>query len=431
MMLRLNTPWQMMTEIPMRWLCVAILGLATTASIVRADDWPQWLGPKRNGGTSEKVAPWKTSPKVAWRLPVEKGFASPVVADGRVFVHAPVKDQEAEEIIALDAATGKEVWRKSYERAAYKSILGRGPRATPMVAGNRVYACGITGVLTCCEADTGKRLWLADTYKTLGQTLPAFGVCCSPLVVGNVVVVSVGGKDSCLVAYDADKGEMLWKRYDEPASTSSPLLFAAPGRAGKLPDAVFMTSLRLLAVNPLDGSLSWEFPLVFQPVGASTTPLSSGDRLFTSTTTNGTTAIQVSGAGDKVATKQLWQNKDVTSYFSTGTVVNKEHLYLVSFTGQPKPASALSCVEMSTGKELWKKEGVGYYHVAVIRTGDNRLLLLSDSGKLRLVEADPKEYRELASAQVCGGTFGVPALSNGRLYVRDDKELVCLELPAP
>jgi outer membrane protein assembly factor BamB len=415
----------------MRRLCLVVLGLATLAASARADDWPQWLGPKRNGATTEKVAPWKGSPRVAWRLPVEKGFASPVVADGRVFVHAPVKDQEAEEIIALDAVTGKEVWRKSYERAPYKSILGRGPRATPTVAGTRVYACGITGVLTCWEPDTGRRLWLADTYKTLGQPLPPFGVCCSPLVVGNVVVVSVGGKDACLVAYDAEKGAMLWKKYDEPASTSSPLLFAAPGRPGKLPDAVYMTSLRLLAVNPLDGSLSWEFPLVFQPVGASTTPLWSGDRIFTSTTTNGTTAIQVSATGDKVATKQLWQIKDVTGYFSTGTVVNKEHLYLVSFTGQPTPSSALSCVELDSGKELWKKNDVGYYHVAVIRTGDNRLLLLSDSGKLRLVDADPKGYRELASAQVCGGTFGVPALSNGRLYVRDDKELVCLDLSAP
>jgi outer membrane protein assembly factor BamB len=413
----------------MRWFHAALL-ITLCASAARADDWPQWLGPKRDGTTAEKVAPWKEAPKVAWRKPVEKAFSCPVVADGRVFIHSSVKDKDAEEVIAFDAVSGEVKWRDSYPRTPYKSVLGGGPRATPTVVGNRLYTCGITGVLSCYQADSGKRLWQVDTYKNLGKGLPGFGVCCSPLVVGNVVLVSVGGKGCCLVAYDADKGEMLWKNYDEPASTSSPVLFAAPGQKGKLPDVVYMTTLRLLAVNPLDGSLSWEFPLVFQATGASTTPLVVGDRLFTSTTTNGTTAIQVGLKDDKRTATQEWQNKDVTGYFSTGTVVNKEYLYLVSFTGQPKPSSALSCVEMKSGKELWKKEGIGYYHIGVIRTGDNRLLLLDDFGNLRLVQPDPKEYRELASSKVCGGTFAVPALANGRLYVRDDKEIICLELPS-
>src|SRR5262249_14089100 len=251
----------------------------------------------------------------------------------------------------------------------------------------------------------------------------------SPIVVGNVVRVRVGGKGCCVVAVDADKGEVLWKGYDEPASTSSPVLFAGSGRS-ELPDVVFMTSLRLLAVNPLDGTLRWEFPLVFQPGGASTTPLVVGDRLVTSTTTNGSTAVRGAAAEGKSAPSQLWQNKDVTCYFSTGTVVDKEDLYLVSFSAQPKPSSDLCCVELNTGKERWRKEGAGYYHVGVIRTGDHHLLLLDDTGTLRLVRPDPKEYRELASAKVCGGPLAVPALADSRLYVRDDKEVLCLEFAA-
>src|SRR5438093_1139251 len=167
-------------ENPMPWLRTLLVLLAF-APAARADDWPQWLGPRRDGTTTEKVAPWKEAPKAAWRFPVEKGYACPVIAQGRVFVHAAVKDKDAEEVIALDA----------------------------------------------------------------------------------------------------EKGEMLWKNYDEPASTSSPVLFAGPPQPGRLPDVVFMTSLRLLAVNPLDGSLSWEFPLVFQSAGASTTPLVVGDQLLT------------------------------------------------------------------------------------------------------------------------------------------------------
>jgi outer membrane protein assembly factor BamB len=411
----------------MLWLRTALAFFLIT-NVARADDWPQWLGPKRDGGTLETVKPWTEAPKAVWRMAVGKAYSCPAVADGKVFIHAPVNNKEAEEVIALDAKTGGVLWRDSYERMPYKGVLGTGPRATPTVMGNRVYACGITGVLSCYEADGGKRLWQVDTYKNLGKSLPTFGVCCSPLVIGNVVLLSVGGKGCSLVAYDADKGEMLWKAYDEPASTSSPVLMAAPGQPGKLPDVLFMTTLRLLAVNPLDGSLSWEFPLVYQSVGASTTPLVIGNRIVTSTMTNGATSIQVTPKDGKRTPEQLWQNKDMTGYFSTGTVVNKEHVYLVTNVLQPKPVCTLRCVELQSGKELWNKEGVGYYHSGIIRTGDNHLLMLDDGGTLRLLAADPKACRELCSAKVCGGTFAVPSLSNGRLYVRDDKELICLEL---
>jgi outer membrane protein assembly factor BamB len=412
----------------MLWFRTALVFLLF-ASAARADDWPQWLGPRRDGSTTEKVAPWKDDPKVLWRLPVEKGYACPVVAGGRVFIHAPVKDKDAEEIIAIDAISGKVLWREAYERTPYKNVLGSGPRATPTVVGNRVYCCGITGVLTCFQAGSGKQVWQVDTFKKLGKGLPNFGVCCSPLVVGNVVLVSVGGKDCCVVAFEVNKGEMLWKGYDEPASTSSPVLMATPAQPGKLPDVVFMTTFRLLAVNPLDGSLNWEFPLVFQPTaGASTTPLIVGDRLITSTMSNGTTLLQIGSKDQKRVATQLWQNKDLTGYFSTGVVVNKEHVYLVTNAVGDKPSCSLRCVELKGGQELWNKEGVGYWHSGIIRTGDNHLLMLDDSGTLRLIQANSKEYRELARAKVCGGTFSVPALANGRLYVRDDKEVLCIDL---
>jgi outer membrane protein assembly factor BamB len=410
----------------MRWFrTLAVLLLAAPA--LGAADWPQWLGPKRDGSTPEKVAPWKSPPKALWSVPVPKGFACPVVAQGRVFVHSAVPDKEAEEVIALDAVTGKVQWRKAYDRAPYKSPLGRGPRATPAVAGNRVYTCGITGVLSCYEADGGKLLWQVDVYQKLGKPLPRFGVCCSPLVVGYVVLLNVGGKGCSLVAFDSAKGDVLWQKYDEPSSTSSPVLIA-PAQPGKLPEVVFMTTLRLLAVNPLDGSLSWEYPLVFQPAGAATTPIVAGKRIISSTMTNGTTALEVGLKDGKPVARRLWQDKDMTGYFSTGVVVRKEQLYLVTNVLMPKPSCTLRCVDLNTGKELWHKDGIGYYHAGLVRTGDDRLLILDDSGKLRLVEANAKAYRELCSAQVCGGTFAVPSLANGRLYVRDDKAVTCVHM---
>ena len=261
----------------------------------------------------------------------------------------------------------------------------------------------------------------------LGAAQTKFGVCCSPIVIGNVVLVSVGGKGNCLAAFDTDKGELLWKGFDEPASTSSPVLVTAPPQPGKLPDVVFMTSLRLLAVNPLDGKVSWEYPLIFQPAGASTTPLVVGNKLITSTMTNGSTLIQIGIKDGQRVASQLWQNKDLTGYFSTGVVADKERFYVVTNALQPNPECALRCVDLKSGKELWVKEKIGYYHAGVIRTGDNRLLILDDAGNLILADADAKGYRELSRSKICGGTFAVPALANGRVYARDDKEVLCLE----
>src|SRR5437899_319761 len=201
--------------------CVLLLSTG-----VQAEDWPQWLGPLRNGASSETVAPWKGDPPVVWRQAVGDGFSVPVIADGRVFLHARVKDKEEEEILAFEAATGKPLWREAYPRVPFISAVGSGPRATPAVSQKRVYTYGITGVLTCSDAETGRRIWQVEPYKKFGVNTPGFGVCSSPLVVGDRVVVAVGGAGSSVVAFNAETGDMVWKALDEPASTCSPILFA-------------------------------------------------------------------------------------------------------------------------------------------------------------------------------------------------------------
>src|SRR5262245_6525855 len=171
----------------------ALLAVLACGPLARAD-WPQWLGPDRDGSSREPVAPWKAAPKVLWQRPVGEGFSSPVVAGGRVFVHARVPDKDEEEVVALDAASGKPLWRDAYPRAPFASPIGTGPRATPAVSAGRLYTYGITGVLSCYQADTGKLLWRTDVYKAFGAERPRHGVCCSPLVEGTHVLVSVGGR---------------------------------------------------------------------------------------------------------------------------------------------------------------------------------------------------------------------------------------------
>jgi outer membrane protein assembly factor BamB len=412
-----------------RTVCILLLMLLSS-SAVYGGDWPQWLGPRRDGSTTEKVMPWKENdpPKVLWRQTVGQAFSSPVVAAGRVFIHACVKDKEEEEVVAFDAVTGKQVWKDSYPRPPFMSVLGNGPRATPTASGNRLYAIGINGLLTCYDAEEGKRLWQVDLYKDFKADLPAFAVCCSPLVMGNRIIVSVGGKQRSIVALHTDTGKVQWQALDDAASTSSPVLFAGGERLpGTVPDVVFMTPLRLVGLDPLDGSLRWEHPMVFQPRGTSPTPITVRNTLVASTQAHGAVAVRVARKEDKLAAEPAWQNKEMKSYFSSGVAAD-DLLYLVTNVVEPLPATAITCLEAQTGKELWKKEKVGYFHAGLMRTGDGKLLVLNDAGILTLLEANSQGAKEIARAKVCDGTLITPALANGRLYVRDGKELICYQL---
>ncbi|MBX9582691.1 MAG: PQQ-like beta-propeller repeat protein [Gemmataceae bacterium] len=287
-----------------------------------------------------------------------------------------------------------------------------------------MYGFGITGVLSCFEADTGKLVWQVDSFEKLKAELPRFGVCCSPLALGNRVLVAAGGKGSSVAAFDADTGEVAWQALDEPASTSSPVLFAAKGKP--VPDVVFMTTLRVVGLNPLDGAVGWEFPLPFQPSGTAPTPVVAGDRIVTSTTTNGSTAIRVA-AGENPTAEKAWQAKALSGYFSSGAAT-ADRLFRVTNTLKPAPRADLACVDLATGKPVWTKEGVGYFHFGVVRTGNGKLLVLDDAGNLKLLDATAGEYRELCSAKVGGGNQVTPALAGGRPYARDDAGIVCLQL---
>jgi outer membrane protein assembly factor BamB len=187
-----------------------------------------------------------------------------------------------------------------------------------------------------------------------------------------------------------------------------------------------MTSLRVVGMNPLDGSVNWEFALPFQPGGTSATPLVIGDRVVTSTMTNGSTAIRVTASETVKAEK--WQSKGLSGYFSTGVAGANDRLFLVANTLKPVPRADLVCVELTSGKQVWKKEGVGYFHFGLIRTSNGKLLILDDSGTLKLIDAVANEFKELFTAKMCEGTLVAPALANGLVYARDAAEVVCVQL---
>ena len=404
-------------------------------SVVAADDWPQWLGPKRDGGSAELIKPWKAPLKVLWKQPVGDGHGGPVVAKGSVFVHfggvrkGDGKDIYEETLAAFDADTGKQKWTKTYERKASKFQFGNGPRGAPCVVGGKVYTFGITSILTCFNADDGKIVWQIDTAKDYKAAIPFFGSSCSPIVVDDKVMVNVGGKEASIVAFDKNTGKELWKKLDDGASYSSPIIVGE----GEIRQVVFLTARGLVSIFPRDGSIFWQHPLVDLLSESSTTPVVIDDILFASSITTGSIGLKLENNRAIPGVSKAWNNAGLTCYFATPVAVGKDTLYMVTGNNPlsfKKSKAALKAVDAKSGKELWTRDNVGAYHASLLRTGDNKLLLVEEPGNFVLIDPNRKEYTELARTdKVCGNTWAHPALANGRVYIRDAKDLICVELP--
>jgi outer membrane protein assembly factor BamB len=413
----------------MPWLrSVSVLVLL--GGSLTAGDWPQWLGPRRDGSTPEKVAAWQEPLKVLWRQAVGEGNSAPVVAGGRVFLHAKINGELKEQLTAYDAASGKPLWETSYDRPPLKTLYGNGPRATPAVVGKHVYTYGLTGIATCFDAETGKQIWQVDAAKEFSPPRLVFGASCSPLVEKDAVLINVGARGASVVAFERGTGKILWKSLDDGASYASPIIFGKADRR----QALFLTQQGLVSLDPGDGRLRWRFPFKDLILESSTTPVRSGGYLVASSISLGSVGLRLEQEEGKPGVRQAWKNPDLTCYFATPIAVGKDQLYAVAGVlslnpfAKKKPQANLHCVDIHTGKVLWTRPKVGVYHATLLRTGDNKLLMLEEKGDLVLLDPNPKEYRELARAHVCGQTWAHPAVANGRLYVRDGKELICIGL---
>jgi outer membrane protein assembly factor BamB len=406
----------------------SLCALLLVALAAHAEDWPQWLGPRRDGSSTEKVVAWKKPLEVVWRQPVGEGHSSPVVAGGKVYLLTRVKDRDEEQLQAFDAASGKPLWQTAYARGKFSSPYGTGPQGTPAVADGRVFTFGATAYLTCFDADGGKQLWQVKTLEKFSGKNLFFGAACSPLVEDGKVMVNVGATGASIVAFSAEKGEVVWKALDDNASYSSPI---AIGK-GADRQVIFFTAGGLVGLSPKDGSKFWQFPLEDKLLESSTTPVVAGDRLVASAITYGTAALELTKRDGKPDAKQAWKNPKLTSYFTTPVALGTDDLYMVTGSNPlafTKAEAVLRCVDLTTGKERWNKPGVGQYHAALLRTANHKVLVMEEGGTLVLVDPDPKAYRELAHSRICGHAWAHPAISDGRLYVRDEKDLICIRLP--
>jgi outer membrane protein assembly factor BamB len=389
-----------------------------------ADDWPQWLGPKRDGVSPARdlLTKWPDAgPPVLWRAKSGEGYAAVAVAGGRAYTLLQDGDNEA--VVCWRADTGRELWRFRYP-AHFANSFGSGPRATPTVDGDRVYTVGATGMLHCLEAATGKKLWEHDLLRDFDAENLPWGVAFSPLVEGDLLFANPGGRGGkSLAAFDKRTGKLVWKALDDTAGYSSPIAVTAAG----VRQVVFFTGDGVVGVTPADGKLLWRYPWETDFGVNAATPLflraRTGDQVhdyvfITSGYHKGCALLELTrGRDGAFAVKPVYEHARFCSRFTTPVRVG-DHLFGIDDRD-------LVCMEVRSGRVTWRQRGVGE---CGLMAAAGHLLVLGETGTLALVEAKGDGYHEAASYQALDGKcWTPPTLADGRLYLRNEQEVVCLD----
>jgi outer membrane protein assembly factor BamB len=404
-----------------RGLAVLAL-LACVVTPHAATDWPQFLGPERNGvyGGPPLAASWPADgPKVVWRKQVGAGFAGPVVVGTRLILFHRVGSEEVVE--ALDVRTGNGVWRYAYP-TAYRDDFGfdEGPRAAPVVVDGIVYTFGAEGQLHAVDLAKGTRVWSEDTRGRFKVPKGFFGAAGSPLVEGGRVIANIGGEKAGVVAFDAKKGNVLWAATSDAAGYSSGIGATFGGK--RL--AVFLTRDSLIGLDPTSGAVQFQRRWRARQAASvnAATPVVVGDLIFVSAEYGpGAGVFRVNGP----MLTELWASDEVLSNHYATSLHRNGILY--GFHGRQEFGPSLRAVDMRTGMVKWSQE---QFRAGSLLLAGDRLVILRESGELLLAPASPDGFKPTARAQILRGGVArpYPALADGILYARNENTLVAVDL---
>ena len=407
---------------PFRWRWFLTFALGWTSAWGAGGDWPQWLGPQRDGVyTGRALSPTfpKDGPIQKWKRNVGQGFSGPVVEAERVILFHRVRDEEFVE--CLESSDGRTIWKNSYPTTYVDSFgFDEGPRATPLIHEGIVYTFGAEGILQALHMAHGKRMWRIDTQEKFNAPKGFFGRACSPMIEGDSLILNVGGRDGAgIVAFDKRRGDILWQATHAEASYSSPTSGTIHGRRYSF----FFNREGLVALDPTNGHVYFEFP--WRPESHASvnaaSPLMVGDLIFLSTSYGrGATVLKF----NEGAPRKLWASDDVLSNHYATSVHHKGYLY--GFHGRQEEGCLLRCVAFQTGEIMWNQDGLK--SGSILLEGD-QLWILTESGELISAPATPKQFKPTGRAQILGfSTRAYPAIANGHLYGRDKNQLVCIQL---
>jgi outer membrane protein assembly factor BamB len=398
-------------------MILVLAGFTFETALAPADDWPQWLGPNRDGISREKglLKSWPPGgPKVLWEKKIGEGLSSFVEAEGRAITLFQAGGSQW--AVAFDAATGKELWRVRTGKELPDQKPGNpGPRATPTVEGDRVYALDGHGNLLCLKAADGKVLWARNICEQCGAKRLTWGVAASPLIDGNNLILVVGeSEDAAIAALDKMTGELVWKALGQKPGYASPIL----ADLGGVKQFVFFLGTDIVGITRDGKRVLWQYPWKTSYDVNAATPLVKGDQVFVGSGYNkGCALLEIDLKADPPV-KAIWENRELRCQLDTA-ILHEGYLYGFDDIN-------LCCIEFASGKRMWEEKRFGQ---GALTMADGLLYVLGN-GNLGLVRPTPKGFDMISNVDgiLAKRCWTKPTVANGRLYLRDEEQFKCLNV---
>ena len=391
---------------------------ASRPSIEGGAYWTDFRGPNRDGHYEERPinTKWKDGqlPEL-WRQKIGGGYASVVVAEGRVFTIEQRRDQET--VACYDLGSGKELWIHAWDAFFQEGLGGDGPRATPTWHEGRVYALGAAGDLHVIDAATGRLVWEKNILSDNGASNITWAMSASPLIVDEKVVVLPGGPGGrSVAAYRKDTGEPVWKSLDDKQAYTSPMLVTLAGERQLL----VVSAERMMGLSVENGALLWDYPWTTSYDANIPQPLVVDENsvFISAGYGHGSALVKITGSDGAFKASEVWQNNRMKAKFNP-PVLHEGHVYGLD-------EAILQSIDVQTGEQKWKGGRYGYGQVLLAA---GHLIIVTEQGDLVLVKATPESHQELARfPAISGKTWNNPAIADGRLIVRNQTEMACYDI---
>jgi outer membrane protein assembly factor BamB len=410
-------------------LAVALLLAGGLGPPLRSStDVTQFGGPNRDFtyDVSGLARSWPAEgPPQVWKRALGDGYSGIVASDGLLYtMYRPSANQEA--VIALDAASGATVWEHAYDAPFTKQYVleqGPGPRATPLVVGDRLFAAGATGIMHALDRKTGKRLWSHDLLEDFGGNVRVRGYSGSPLAYGDTVIMMVGGPDKAVMAFNQSDGSVAWAGGDFRNSHASPLLIEVDGQE----QLVAFMFAEVVGMNPADGEVLWTHPHETDFGLNISTPVWGPDNVLflTSAYGGGSRALRLSQANGRTTVQELWAHRLMRVHF--GTVIRVgDHVYGASGDFGPAPFTAL---DLKSGNVVWRHRDLAKSSAI---HADGLFIAIDEDGHLALATVTPEGLEMHARVPLLSSVaWTPPTLVGTTLYVRDRQHILALHLGKP